>query len=422
MRNSSPVERLTAADASNVMIDAEDQVNVFLMAGLLGRGGFVGADGSADLARLRAFIATRLDDDPGLQRFNQRVGTSGRRLVWEPSRPDLTWHVRQAEPVSGSEGLAGLCAALMTTMMPSDRPGWELLVVPGASPEGTGIVLRVHHAIADGVATVALVRRLFDSPDRPAAEPSATRRPAAVRQPPWRRLALSVSRLTAMFRTTVPATALLGPISRHHGVAFVEVDLARLAHGAKTAGGTVNDALLAAVNAATMAALRGLGEPLPPTLPASVPVALPDRGNSGNAVGVMLVPLPIDDLEPSNRVARIAKLTMAAKDEARSQGSYELTRTRWGSRLLAHLARRQRFVALFVSSVRGPAEPLLLAGAPLAHAWPVTQIQGNVRLGVSGFSYAGRLSCTVHVDAEALDVAQLGRSLSEELTRIADLA
>ena len=47
MRNSSPVERLTAADASNVMIDAEDQVNVFLMAGLLGRGGFVGADGSA---------------------------------------------------------------------------------------------------------------------------------------------------------------------------------------------------------------------------------------------------------------------------------------------------------------------------------------------------------------------------------------
>ena len=39
-------DRLSAADASNVLMDARDQVNVFLMAGLLGPGGFVSQDGS----------------------------------------------------------------------------------------------------------------------------------------------------------------------------------------------------------------------------------------------------------------------------------------------------------------------------------------------------------------------------------------
>ena len=42
-------ESLSAADASNVILDAVDQVNVFLMAGILGPSGFVAADGSADL-------------------------------------------------------------------------------------------------------------------------------------------------------------------------------------------------------------------------------------------------------------------------------------------------------------------------------------------------------------------------------------
>lgn len=421
MRKRGPVERLTAADASNVMIDAEDQVNVFLLAGTLGPGGFVGPEGAVDMARLRGYIAKRLDDCPDLRRFNQRVVVSGRHLVWEPFRPDLTWHVRQVNPVSGRNGLAELCATLMTTVIPGDRPRWELLVVPGAGTTGPGVVLRVHHAMADGVAAVALVRQLLDSPDCSTPEPTQGPRPALAKQPPWRKLALGVSRLSSMFRATVPPTALLGPISGNHGVAFAEIDLALLAKGAKTAGGTVNDALLAAVGAATIDTLRELGEPLPPALPASVPVALPERGSSGNAVGVMLVPLPTDNLEPADRVARIARLTRDSKDAARAQGTFELTRTRWGSRLFARMARRQRFVALFVTNVRGPAQPLQLAGAPLEYAWPLTQIQGNVHLGVSAFSYAGRLACTVHVDAEALDVDRLSRSLDEELARIAEL-
>ena len=419
-------ESLSAADASNVILDAVDQVNVFLMAGVLGPGGFVAPDGGADLDRLRAVVAGRLADPTlvGLQRFCQRVGGTPRRPVWEPCAPDLAWHVRQVAPVEGRDGLAGVCATLMTSAMPAARPLWELLVVPGATAAGTGIILRIHHAVADGVAGVRLAQQLFDAEDvqLPTAAPA---RPARQDQAPtrrWRRFVSGGSRLAAMFRAQVGPTALLGEISDHRGIAFGDVGLDGVAGGARSAGGTVNDALLAAVAAATAAALRAVGEQVPAELPVSVPVALPDRGSSGNAVGVMMVQLPLDEPDVAARIERIARSTGAAKAEARAQGTYELTRSAWGTRVFAFLAKRQRFVALFVTNVRGPAHRLSLAGAPLERAWPLTPIQGNVRLGVSAMSYAGRLECVVHVDAAALDARVVGLALQDQLSRICTLA
>lgn len=418
-------ESLSAADASNVILDAVDQVNVFLMAGILGPGGFVGADGSADLDRLRTVIADRLTDPSlvGLRRFSQRVGGTQRRPVWEASPPDLAWHVRQSDRVTATGGLAAVCATLMTTPLPADRPLWELLVVPGAADSGTGIILRIHHAVADGVAGVRLARQLFDAGAAP--EPPATPRPPVRpdRAPTsrWRRLRTSASRLAAMFSVRLGPTALLGPISTHRGITFGDVALDDIARGARTAGGTVNDGLLAAVAAAAAAALLAAGETVPGELPASIPVALPDRGSSGNAVGVMVVPLPLREHDIGARISRIALATNAAKAEAREQGTYELTRSRWGTRVFAFLARRQRFIALFVTNVRGPEQPLFLGGAPLERAWPVTPIQGNVRLGVSAISYAGRLECVAHVDADALDAHAVERALEDGLTQICHL-
>ena len=108
----------------------------------------------------------------------------------------------------------------------------------------------------------------------------------------------------------------------------------------------------------------------------------------------------------------------AARVQARTQGTFELTRTRWGTRAFAWLARRQRFIALFVTNVRGPATAMQVAGAPLLRAWPVAPIQGNVRLGVAAMSYAGRLFVTVHTDADAVDAAVTARAIEAELVRI----
>ncbi|MGD8201012.1 WS/DGAT domain-containing protein [Ornithinimicrobium sp. W1679] len=458
VRGPAALERLSAADASNVVLDAPDQVNAFLLAGLLAPGGWVPPGGVPDLDQLRAVVAERIGDHPSgptgppsqdgatdppststqpgstgstgstgpLRRFSQRVVLRRRQLVWEPCEPDLRWHVRAVAPVDGSAGMAQLCAALMTQQVDPDRPLWELLVVPGAATDAPGLVLRVHHAVADGAVGVQMLGALLD-PGRPvhaaqAPPVHASQAPPVPAVPTRRRIRLrpdvwltGLRRVTAVVRATVPATVLLGPIGPHRGVAFAEVDLAPLARAARGAGATVNDALLAAVCVATEHALAVAGQPVPPVLPASVPVVLPDHRGSGNAVGVMLVDLPTGEQDRCRRLAAVAARTSAAKADARAQGTFELTRTRWGARLFARLARRQHFVALFVTNVRGPQEELSLGGAPLVRAWPVTPLQGNVRLGVSALSYAGRLGCTVHVDGDVLRADVLARTLQEQL-------
>ncbi|MGW2093627.1 wax ester/triacylglycerol synthase domain-containing protein [Promicromonospora sukumoe] len=439
-------ERLTTADASNWVMATPDHVNAFLMAGVLAPGGCVGPDGRVDLAALRQVLAERVRAVP---RLAQRVRRAGRSFVWEPVSLDLAHHVRRVAAVDGLTGFEALCARLVVTPLPLDRPLWELLVVPGVAPGRAGIVLRVHHAMADGIAAVRFVEALMDplttgpAPAHPSAPPpddGETRpghpAPRGLRSR-VRAVASGFERTTAVLRRAVPPTALLGRVGRRRGVAFADVGLDGLAAGAEAAGATVNDALLVAAAASARSALLARGEEPPDVLPASVPVALPHRGRSGNAVGVMLVPMPADgagdagsadgargadgaeDADLAGRLRRVAALTRAAKDEARSRGTYELTRTRIGTWLFTRLARRQRLVVMFVTNVHGPRRPLALAGARVERIWPVAALGGNVRLGFAAISYDGVLRCAVHCDADALDAAVVARTLGEELTRIA---
>ncbi|GAA1060600.1 wax ester/triacylglycerol synthase domain-containing protein [Agromyces bracchium] len=423
-------ERLTAADASNIVIDAPDQVNAFLMAGVLAPGRPVAPDGGVDLAAVRRAISALV---PAMPRLSQRVVPEGRRFAWDAVPLDLEHHVRLVEPVDGRSGFEALCARLMVTPLPLDRPLWELLLVPGVAPARVGMVLRIQHAMADGLAAVRLVERLL-GPDgmadatapTDATEPTdaAPRAPAAP-SPLRARLRTLVSgweRTVAILRPAVPRTVLLGPIGPRRGVAFVDAALEPLAAGAASVGATVNDALLTAMAAAAEAALRARGEPVPPVLPVSVPVALGERGRSGNAVGVMLVPLPTGESDTARRLRLVAELTRERKPDARARGSFELTRSRFGTRVFARFVRYQRLIVMFATNVPGPRHPLALAGAPLERAWPLAAIQGNVRLGLAALSYAGVLGCAVHCDADALSADVVADALADEFARIAALA
>ena len=76
---------------------------------------------------------------------------------------------------TGAAGLVGpaadlaafqeLCGSLMSVPLERDRPLWELLVVPGLPTDTVGIILRIHHAIADGMAAADIVQRLSDPGD-----------------------------------------------------------------------------------------------------------------------------------------------------------------------------------------------------------------------------------------------------------------
>ncbi|MDI2099683.1 wax ester/triacylglycerol synthase domain-containing protein [Ruicaihuangia caeni] len=422
-------EPLSAADASNIAIDAPDQVNAFLMAGVLAPGGPASTDGTVDMAALRRLLSERLRAVP---RMAQRVARRRSRLVWEPATLDLVRHVREVDPVEGLPGFERLCAALIVEPLATDHPLWEVLVAPGVAPSRSGIVVRIHHAMADGIAAVRLAQALLDPTPAtsnrevmhppqpgPALGNSPSRRAARAK---LKTLVSAVQRTAAMFRTAVPRTSLLGPLGAIRTIAFADVELQPLAQGAASVGATLNDALLAAVGAGVRSALLDTGEDPPATLPVSVPVALPDRGGSGNAVGVMVVPLPTAEAATEVRLSEVAGLTRARKTDARSRGTLEITRMPLTARIFARFARHQRMVALFVTNVPGPRDSLSLGGAPLERIWPVTTLQGNVRVGVSALSYAGRLMCSIHGDAAGVDARRVAAGLQEEFARITGLA
>jgi len=76
----------------------------------------------------------------------------------------------------------------------------------------------------------------------------------------------------------------------------------------------------------------------------------------------------------------------------------------------------QRLVHTFVTNVRGPAEPLAFASAPVEAVLPVPATTGNVSVSFAALSYAGTLWLTVLSDPDLVpDVAELTGALRREL-------
>lgn len=416
-----PRRRLAPVDEANLTLDHRGQVNVFLIAGLLGPGGFVSARGIPDLNLLRSVVSTRIATVPALR---QVALPAGRRHVWADATPDLGHHVRLIPAVEGFAGLERVCAALMDTPLPMDRPLWELLIVPGAKEDGIGMVLRIHHAIADGIEAVAIARQLFEesSPVLPGAQPEYR---APREAPPgtpasivgrWRG---NLHRIGVTFiHRRAGRTVLLGRRSVTHGVELLDVDLRALRAHARSAGATVNDALLCAVAAGYLALLPAVGESIPDRLTVSVPVALKRRDRSANQVGVMLVRLPLDEPDADRRLRMIAYQTKRDKPQARQLGTLELMRGPIGARIMDGFGMHQRLVAGFVTNVPGPSGTLRLGGAPVAAIWPVAVLAANVRCGVAAVSYADRLSCGIHFDAAHIPGRAFAAGMRQAFTEL----
>jgi WS/DGAT/MGAT family acyltransferase len=417
---------LAAVDEANLVLDHAGQVNVFLVAGLLSPGGFVSPDGTTDLTALRSALGQRIAEQPPLRKVPVAAGRGHR---WDEATPDLEHHIRIIEAVDGLAGLERLCGELMSAPLGLDRPLWEILIVPGASAGQVGVVLRIHHAVADGMAAVVIAQRLFDPPEAgltststiaaPPSRPGTEPKPRRSLRRVLRRLSFGLQRIRmTLIGREIGSTVLLGERSPRRGVAFVAVDLAALEARVRPLGATVNDALLASVASGYRAALPAAGEQVPARLPVSVPVALQRRGTSGNQVGVMLVRLPLDVPAPDDRLRLIAEQTRAQKVQAREQGTLEFMRGPIGARIMDRVAKRQHLVGGFVTNVPGPAGTLRLAGAPVVAIWPVAVLAANVRLGVAAVSYAGRLYCGVHFDAANVPGATFARAMSEDLARL----
>jgi diacylglycerol O-acyltransferase len=357
--------------------------------------------------------------------------------VWVDAQGfDVADHVRVfALPAPAGEAeLLGACEQLRRRRLDPARPLWQLWLLPGLPRQQVGLFVRMHHAIADGVAGVAALGALLDvAADAPApaappwtppplpaarellrdnlrwrlhgldrarsrlAHPVGTARQLRSDWPAWREV---------FAEERAPRTSLNRPVGGHRRLALIgsRLEVAKQiahAHDAK-----VNDVVLTAVAGGLRELLRGRGESVEGlVLRAMVPVSLHQEqaGQArGNLDGLIVVPLPAGEPDPLRLLPLIAAETAERKNKAHPQamstGIFRFTAAR---RAVVWLSSRQRRFSLLVTNVPGPPVPLYLAGAPLLKVFPVVPVTGNQTLSVGVLSYAGQLNLTAVADGDA---------------------
>jgi len=122
-------------------------------------------DGRLRVDAIRQELAGRLQLVPRLRQrvLWPRVGQGLPLWVDDPAF-DLANHVRAVQvPAPGGEReLLGLCDELCLRLLDRARPLWELWLVAGLANGRVGLVLKLHHSLADGLAAVQLAGLLLD--------------------------------------------------------------------------------------------------------------------------------------------------------------------------------------------------------------------------------------------------------------------
>ena len=434
--------RLTLVDWSNLALESRDAPMHIGAIAILDGAGLQQTAGTLDPAMLLSRLDRRLSRVPELRQRLWYPGLFRGRPVWVDDQDfSIGRHVHvRALPAGANESdLLESAAKLLEPLLDRAHPLWELWFLTGLADSRVALVFKLHHAVADGLAAVALVGALFDFEAGAPEPPSASWLPGAWpsgselfvdvwrRRSTWFRVVLGhpirslrglhgvfADALDAVRGPRAPHTSITQPVraGRRYRVLNLELDAVRAV--AHAHGGKINDAVLAIVASAIRDLLLSRGEPVDAvSLQVSVPVgqrAASDPRELGNAAGLMRLPLAIGDADPG----RLLDLAVAASSKAK-----KMMHTNQAAGLIALLGilglaqpfiARQHLVNLFVSNVPGPSIPIYVLGSRVLDAFPFTVLAGNVPVSFVAFSYAGRLNLVTQVDPAAVpDVDVIAR-------------
>jgi WS/DGAT/MGAT family acyltransferase len=372
-----------------------------------------------ELERLKQTVKARL---LCFDRFRQRVARS--RPPWEPLYWeedldfDLGYHVQRARlPAPGDQAtLQALVSSLAGAPLDLARPLWRVHLVENYGP-GCALIVRVHHSLSDGVALMHVLLSLGDP--APGARPYAAEPDRRAAGRPRRYTSRGAGRLIADAASAV-YELLLSPTDSHSAFRgrpsepkwaawSAPIPLKEIKAIGRWIGGTVNDVLFAALTGALRHYLLERGEEVAKLrLRALVPVSLRPRGAEGelgNQIGVVLLPLPVDVGDPSERARELKRRMDGLKGSLQAPMVYGAIKAfgrlpAWIVNPLADYCCSRASVE--VSSVRGPRKPLYLAGAPLETVMFWIPRFGGIGLGVSILSYAGQVRVGVISDRDVV--------------------
>lgn len=362
--------------------------------------------------------------------------------MWIEDCPvDLDYHLRRVQVPSpgGRRELDEVIGQIASTPLDRTRPLWEFHFAEGMADDRFALIGKVHHTLADGMASANLLARLmdlagsaqderddYDSCARPskadllraagrdhiahiAALPGLARDAAKGIARLRRRTKERSDQpdLAKLFKT--PPTFLNHVVSPVRTFATASVSLAEVKETAKHLGVTFNDIVLATAAGGLRELLLRYDGRADRPLMASVPVATdtsPDRV-TGNEIGGLSVSLPVHIDEPLERVRLTSVATGRAKEDyellgPKLQGQMmeylppPLTPTllRWQSKRAAH----NRLMNVAVSSVPGPRERGHIGGAPVSEIYSIGVLSAGSAFNMTVWSYVDQVDISILSD------------------------
>ena len=401
-------------------------------------------EGPVDVARLGRALAKRI---LVYDRFRQRVETLPTGTWWRDDEHfDVGHHIKHIRlPGAGDKAeLERFVADLAGQPLDPAHPLWQFHIVEGYEG-GAAVVVRIHHAIGDGIALIGVMLSLTDDHARSAATRShhgvtddddlwqalfgpvgsAVGQGLRLSADVWREslgAAASPARAVDLLRSGTGIAAELaylllmpddsrtrfkGVPSGDKRVAWTDpIPLPEVKAVSRALGCSVNDMLLAAVAGALNAYLRDKGDPTHGVeVRALVPINLrrPDsEAELGNRFGIIAVELPVGRDNPLERLYEVRRRMDALKK------SYEPPVTLG---LLAALGYAPKLVqdkvfdlllsraSAVMTNVPGPQHTLHLAGSRMKQVMFWVPQAGNIGMGVSILSFDGQVQFGLITDA-----------------------
>jgi len=122
--------------------------------------------GRLRLGEIAGRLNRRLEHVPQFRRRVLFPGLLQGKALWvDHDRFDIHQHVRDraVDPPGGDIELLDAAARICGDLLDRSRPSWELWFLTGLSGGRVGVLLKLHHSVADGMAAVMLMASLFDA-------------------------------------------------------------------------------------------------------------------------------------------------------------------------------------------------------------------------------------------------------------------
>ena len=375
----------------------------------------------------------------------------------------------------GQAQLEALASRLLTQVMDRRKPLWDMTVVDGLADGRGAIVVRVHHALADGIAGASLLKIMLD-PDPSAGKLRRSPRFRPLPAAPNGSLADAVaSAVHSSLESMIAAEAVLmdfaqalfdtrtqeafqkllsllpeltasserfpfnKPCSGERTFCWTEFPFDDIGRIRGKAGGTCNDVVLSVVTRAVARYVKLHGEKVKGRfLRVVCPVSMrrDDGGESlGNQISFLPVALPLDIENPLKMLAAVAARTEIMKNARAAHlvalmGAWlgaappPLQALFWGT--IPQVTLPLSLFNIICTNVPGSKTPLYALGRKMIAMYPHVPTGYELGVNVAVQSYDGRVFCGLTADAHVVPDASRLRDFIQasfqELARAAGVS